>query len=71
MMEKTIKHIFEDYVTCIKTVRVTETPEFLGIDELKIMGFPRMITNVVTFYPRTYAKSIRKPLTTTYQDLLT
>ncbi len=45
--EKTIKHIFEDYVERLgKTVRF-ETPEFLGIDELKIIGEYRcMITNV-------------------------
>jgi len=45
--EKTIKHIFEDYVERLgKTVRF-ETPEFLGIDELKIIGEHRcMITNV-------------------------
>jgi transposase len=45
--EKTIKHIFKDYVERLgKTVRF-ETPEFLGIDELKIIGEYRcMITNV-------------------------
>ena len=45
--EKTIKHIFEDYVERLgKTVRF-ETPEFLGINELKIIGEHRcMITNV-------------------------
>lgn len=47
IVEKTIKNIFDDYVVQLgQTVRF-ETPEFLGIDELKIIGEYRcMITNV-------------------------
>ncbi|MAG68330.1 MAG: ISL3 family transposase [Pseudomonadales bacterium] len=45
--EKTIKNIFNDYVDRLGTEIRFETPEFLGIDELKIIGEYRcMITNV-------------------------
>lgn len=45
--EKTIKNIFEDYVGRLEKEVKFETPEFLGIDELKIIGEYRcMITNV-------------------------
>jgi transposase len=45
--EKTIKNIFEDYVRRLGKEIKFETPEFLGIDELKIIGEYRfMITNV-------------------------
>jgi len=45
--EKTIKNIFEDYVHRLGKEIKFETPEFLGIDELKIIGEYRcMITNV-------------------------
>ncbi|WP_284696079.1 transposase family protein, partial [Escherichia coli] len=44
--EKTIKNIFNDYVDRLGTEIRFETPEFLGIDELKIIGEYRcMITN--------------------------
>jgi transposase len=45
--DKTIRHIFDDYVARLKETVVFETPEVLGIDELKIIGQYRcMITNV-------------------------
>lgn len=45
--EKTIKNIFEDYVHRLGKEIKFETPEFLGIDELKIIGEYRcLITNV-------------------------
>jgi transposase len=45
--DKTIRHIFDDYVARFKETVVFETPEILGIDELKIIGQYRcMITNV-------------------------
>lgn len=45
--DKTIRHIFDDYVQRLKTTVVFETPEVLGIDELKIIGkYRAMITNV-------------------------
>lgn len=45
--DKTIRHIFDDYVARLKETIVFETPEVLGIDELKIIGqYRAMITNV-------------------------
>ncbi|MBU2782322.1 ISL3 family transposase [Acidithiobacillus caldus] len=45
--DKTIRHIFDDYVARLKKTVVFETPEVLGIDELKIIGnYRAMITNV-------------------------
>lgn len=45
--DKTIRHVFDDYVARLKQTVVFETPEVLGIDELKIIGQHRaMITNV-------------------------
>ena len=45
--EKTIKHIFDDYIAHLKNTVHFETPEILGIDELKIIGdYRAMITNV-------------------------
>lgn len=45
--DKTIRHIFDDYVDRLKQTVVFETPEILGIDELKIIGqYRAMITNV-------------------------
>lgn len=45
--DKTIRHIFDDYVARLKDTVVFETPEVLGIDELKIIGqYRAMITNV-------------------------
>lgn len=45
--DKTIRHIFDDYVANLKETVVFETPEVLGIDELKIIGQYRcMLTNV-------------------------
>lgn len=45
--EKTIRHIFDDYVARLKESMVFEPPEVLGIDELKIIGkYRAMITNV-------------------------
>lgn len=45
--DKTIRHIFDDYVARLKRTVVFETPEVLGIDELKIIGqYRAMITNV-------------------------
>lgn len=44
--DKTIRHIFDDYVARLKETVVFETPEVLGIDELKIIGqYRAMITN--------------------------
>lgn len=45
--EKTVRHIFDDYVAGLKDSVVFEPPELLGIDELKIIGQYRcMLTNV-------------------------
>lgn len=45
--DKTVRHIFDDYVTRKKAWIRFETPEILGIDELKIIGqYRAMITNV-------------------------
>lgn len=45
--DKTIRNVFDDYVTRLKQTVVFETPEILGIDELKIIGqYRAMITNV-------------------------
>jgi transposase len=45
--DKTIRHIFDDYVARLKESVTFETPEVLGIDELKIIGqYRAMITNV-------------------------
>lgn len=45
--DKTIRHIFDDFVARLKETVIFETPEFLGIDELKIIGqYLAMITNV-------------------------
>lgn len=45
--DKTIRNVFDDYVARLKQTAVFETPEILGIDELKIIGqYRAMITNV-------------------------
>ena len=45
--DKTIRHIFDDYVAYKKETVHFETPEILGIDELKIIGqYRAMITNI-------------------------
>lgn len=45
--DKTIRHIFDDYVSNLKETVVFEAPEVLGINELKIIGQYRCIlTNV-------------------------
>ena len=45
--DKTIRHIFDDYVSNLKESVVFDAPEVLGIDELKIIGQYRcMLTNV-------------------------
>lgn len=45
--EKTVRHIFDDYVARMKATVTFETPEIMGIDELKIVGqYRAMITNV-------------------------
>lgn len=45
--DKTIRHIFDDYVAHKKETVHFETPEILGIDELKIIGqYRAMITNI-------------------------
>lgn len=45
--DKTVRHIFDDYVARLKESVVFEAPEVLGIDELKIIGqYRAMITNV-------------------------
>lgn len=47
MDEKTIRHVFDDYVEELETTIRFVTPRFMGIDELKIIGAYRaMITNV-------------------------
>ena len=45
--ERTIRHIFDDYVERLSREVKFETPEVLGIDELKIIGqYRAMITNI-------------------------
>ena len=45
--EKTIRHIFDDFVSHKKATVHFETPEILGIDELKIIGqYRAMLTNI-------------------------
>ena len=45
--DKTIRHVFDDYVESKRQAVHFETPEILGIDELKIVGEYRcMITNI-------------------------
>lgn len=45
--DKTIRHIFDDYVETLRQGAHFQTPEVLGIDELKIIGNTRaMITNI-------------------------
>jgi transposase len=45
--DKTIRHVFDDYVARKRDTVHFETPEILGIDELKIIGqYRAMITNV-------------------------
>ncbi|MEO7063102.1 MAG: ISL3 family transposase, partial [Dokdonella sp.] len=47
MDEKTIRHIFDDYVAELQSTIRFETPRYLGIDELKIIGAYRaIVTNV-------------------------
>lgn len=47
MDEKTIRHVFDDYEAELSATLHFETPRYLGIDELKIVGAYRaMITNV-------------------------
>ncbi|MBS0211776.1 MAG: ISL3 family transposase [Proteobacteria bacterium] len=47
MDEKTIRHVFDDYVAELASTSRFQTPRYLGIDELKIIGAYRaMITNV-------------------------
>ena len=44
---KTVRHIFDDYVSRLKKTVIFQTPEIMGIDELKIIGqYRAMITNV-------------------------
>ncbi|HER35050.1 MAG TPA: ISL3 family transposase [Halothiobacillaceae bacterium] len=45
--DKTIRHVFDDYIRRLKETVVFETPEIMGIDELKIIGqYRAMITNI-------------------------
>lgn len=45
--EKTVRHVFDDYVERLKRTVHFETPQIMGIDELKIIGSYRcMITNI-------------------------
>ena len=45
--ERTVRHVFDDYVERMGQTIHFETPEILGIDELKIIGqYRAMITNV-------------------------
>src|SRR5690606_30136778 len=45
--DKTIRHIFDDHAARLQQTVHFETPEILGIDELKIIGqYRAMITNV-------------------------
>jgi transposase len=45
--DKTIRHVFDDYVESKRQSVHFETPEILGIDELKIVGEYRcMLTNI-------------------------
>ncbi len=47
--DKTIRHIFDDYVAHLKETVHYETPQVLGIDELKIVGqYRAMLTNIET-----------------------
>lgn len=45
--DKTIRHIFDDYADRLKKTIKFETPEVLGIDEIKIIGdYRAIITNI-------------------------
>lgn len=45
--DKTVRHIFDDYVARLEATLPRVTPEIMGIDELKIIGqYRAMITNV-------------------------
>ena len=45
--ERTVRHVFDDYVERMNQTVHFETPEIMGIDELKIIGqYRAMITNV-------------------------
>jgi len=45
--EKTVRHVFDDYIDKKKTDVQYQTPEILGIDELKIIGdYRAMLTNI-------------------------
>lgn len=45
--ERTVRHVFDDYVERMNRTVHFETPEVMGIDELKIIGeYRAMITNV-------------------------
>lgn len=45
--EKTIRHIFDDYADHLKKTIKFETPEILGMDEVKLIGsYKAMITNI-------------------------
>lgn len=45
--EKTVRHVFDDHVQRLRQTTHFETPEILGIDEIKITGSYRcMITNI-------------------------
>lgn len=45
--DKTVRHIFDDYVVQLRTEQPCVVPEILGIDELKIVGeYRAMLTNV-------------------------
>jgi len=47
--EKTVKHVFDDYVIRKKSEVQFKTPEILGIDELKIIGdYRAMLTDIDT-----------------------
>lgn len=45
--DKTVRHIFDDYIERMRSTVKFQTPEIMGIDELKIIGqYRAMITNV-------------------------
>ncbi len=45
--EKTIRHVFDDFIEEFETKVRFRTPRILGIDELKIIGqYRAMITNI-------------------------
>lgn len=45
--ERTVRHVFDDYIERMKQTVTFETPDILGIDELKVINqYRAMITNV-------------------------